>query len=45
MESRGPAEKGEEGALQWIYEQAEQSQPFFLVISIVNPRECCVAVQ
>lgn len=40
MESEGPVEKGEEGALQWILQQAVRSQPFFLVISLVNPREC-----
>lgn len=40
MESEGPVEQGKEGALQWILQQAVRSQPFFLVISLVNPREC-----
>ncbi|WIA13263.1 hypothetical protein OEZ85_006851 [Tetradesmus obliquus] len=39
MESEGPVEKGEEGALQWILQQAVRSQPFFLVISLVNPHD------
>ncbi|GBF93364.1 hypothetical protein Rsub_06402 [Raphidocelis subcapitata] len=39
MESTGTAESGKEGALQWILEQAEKSQPFFLVVSLINPHD------
>jgi hypothetical protein len=39
MESTGTAESGQEGALQWILEQAQKSQPFFLVISLINPHD------
>ncbi|KAI8473712.1 MAG: alkaline-phosphatase-like protein [Monoraphidium minutum] len=39
MESTGPATEGKEGALQWILQEAGLSQPFFLVISLVNPHD------
>jgi hypothetical protein len=39
MESTGTPQSGNEGALQWILEQAVKSQPFFLVISLINPHD------
>lgn len=39
MESNGTAESGKEGALQWLLTEAEKSQPFFLVISLINPHD------
>jgi len=40
MESNGSVAEGKEGVLQWILQEAAQSQPFFLVVSLINPREC-----
>ena len=39
MTSEGPVEDGAEGALQWINTYAAQSQPFFLLISLINPHD------
>jgi choline-sulfatase len=39
MESTGTAESGNEGVLQWILAEAEKSQPFFLVVSLINPHD------
>ena len=39
MTSEGTAEVGTEGALQYLSSTAAQSQPFFIVISLVNPHD------
>jgi choline-sulfatase len=39
MNSQGTAADGTEGALQYLQTVASQSQPFFLVISLVNPHD------
>lgn len=39
MTSQGTAEAGTEGALQYLESAAAQSQPFFLVVSLVNPHD------
>lgn len=39
MYSEGNVEDCEEGALQYIASEAAQNQPFFLVISLVNPHD------
>ncbi len=39
MESKGADSAGAEGALQYLDEVAELQQPFFLVISLVNPHD------
>jgi choline-sulfatase len=39
MNSRGTASAGTEGALQYLQTVASQSQPFFMVISLVNPHD------
>ena len=39
MESTGSVAGGDEGALQYLREAARQSEPFFLVISLVNPHD------
>ncbi|HVV90407.1 MAG TPA: sulfatase-like hydrolase/transferase, partial [Solirubrobacterales bacterium] len=39
MESKGAAQKAAEGALQYIDSVAGRQEPFFLVISLVNPHD------
>jgi len=39
MNSQGTAADGTEGALQYLKTVASQSQPFFMVISLVNPHD------
>jgi arylsulfatase A-like enzyme len=39
MNSQGTPEDGNEGALQYLSSAAAQSQPFFLVVSLVNPHD------
>jgi arylsulfatase A-like enzyme len=39
MNSQGTPEAGTEGALQYLGSTAAQSQPFFLVVSLVNPHD------
>ena len=39
MDSQGTASAGTEGALQYLKTAASQSQPFFMVISLVNPHD------
>jgi arylsulfatase A-like enzyme len=39
MESTGSPEAGSEGVLQYLSSAAAQQQPFFLVISLVNPHD------
>jgi choline-sulfatase len=39
MNSAGDMEAGEEGVLEYLTSQAAQDQPFFLVISLVNPHD------
>ncbi len=39
MNSRGSAADGTEGALQYLASVAAQSQPFFMVVSLVNPHD------
>ncbi len=39
MVSEGSAAEGSEGVLQYLDEQATKEQPFFLVISLVNPHD------
>jgi arylsulfatase A-like enzyme len=39
MGSRGDAEDGEEGVLQYLRSVAPGRQPFFLVVSLVNPHD------
>jgi arylsulfatase A-like enzyme len=39
MNSQGSAEDGDEGALQYLNSTAAQNQPFFLVVSLVNPHD------
>lgn len=39
MESTGSPEAGEEGVLQYLSSAAAKQQPFFLVISLVNPHD------
>jgi choline-sulfatase len=39
MNSQGTAAAGTEGAIQYLQTVASQSQPFFLVISLVNPHD------
>jgi arylsulfatase A-like enzyme len=39
MESVGDPAKGEEGALQYLGSSAAKQQPFFMVISVVNPHD------
>jgi arylsulfatase A-like enzyme len=39
MESVGDPAKGEEGALQYLGSTAAKQQPFFMVISVVNPHD------
>jgi choline-sulfatase len=39
MNSQGTAADGTEGAIQYLQTVASQSQPFFLVISLVNPHD------
>jgi len=39
MDSVGPAPAGEEGVLQYLETTAAQQQPFFMVISLVNPHD------
>jgi choline-sulfatase len=39
MNSQGSAPDGTEGALQYLSTAAAQSQPFFLVVSLVNPHD------
>ena len=39
MEQVGPNENGEEGVMQYLSSVAGKQQPFFLVISLVNPHD------
>ena len=39
MNSQGTPEAGTEGALQYLTSTAAQSQPFFMVVSLVNPHD------
>ncbi len=39
MTSTGPVEGGSEGVLQYLHSGAAQDQPFFLVVSLVNPHD------
>jgi arylsulfatase A-like enzyme len=39
MDSQGAAVAGDEGALQYINDVASAQQPFFLVVSLVNPHD------
>jgi sulfatase-like protein len=39
MNSQGSAPDGTEGALQYLATAAAQSQPFFMVVSLVNPHD------
>ena len=39
MDSRGDAADGEEGVLQYLRSVAPGRQPFFLVVSLVNPHD------
>jgi len=39
VDAVGSAEAGEEGALQYLGSAAAQQQPFFMVISLVNPHD------
>jgi arylsulfatase A-like enzyme len=39
MNAQGTPEDGNEGALQFLNSAAAQSQPFFLVVSLVNPHD------
>ena len=39
MNSQGTASAGTEGALQYLQTVAAQSQPFFIVVSLVNPHD------
>lgn len=39
MNSQGTPEAGTEGALQYLSSVAAQSQPFFMVVSLVNPHD------
>jgi arylsulfatase A-like enzyme len=39
IESKGPYQEAKEGALQYIESVASLQQPFFLVISLVNPHD------
>jgi choline-sulfatase len=39
MNSKGTPEAGTEGAVQYLSSTAAQSQPFFLVVSLVNPHD------
>ena len=39
MNSQGTPEAGTEGALQYLSSTAAQSQPFFMVVSLVNPHD------
>lgn len=39
MNSEGPVESGEEGALQYLNSVAAQQQPFFMIISLINPHD------
>ena len=39
MNDRGTPEAGTEGAVQYLASSAAQSQPFFMVVSLVNPHD------
>lgn len=39
MNERGAVNEGHQGVLQYIDEQAKKEQPFFLVVSLVNPHD------
>jgi choline-sulfatase len=39
MNSQGTPDAGTEGALQYLSSSAAQSQPFFMVVSLVNPHD------
>jgi len=39
VDAVGAAEAGEEGALKYLASEAAQQQPFFMVISLVNPHD------
>ena len=39
MNSQGTPEAGTEGAVQYLSSTAAQSQPFFMVVSLVNPHD------
>ena len=39
MKQRGPAQEGKEGALQYLNSAAAHQQPFFMIISLVNPHD------
>ena len=39
MNSQGTPEDGNEGAVQYLSSTAAQSQPFFMVVSLVNPHD------
>src|SRR6478735_349903 len=39
MDDDGPAPAGEEGVLEFLTSSAAQEQPFFLIVSLVNPHD------
>ncbi len=39
MNQKGPVRKGQQGVLQYVDSQAAKEQPFFLVVSLVNPHD------
>ena len=39
MEDDGPVEEGREGVLEFLTSDAAQQQPFFLIVSLVNPHD------
>ena len=39
MEDDGPVRAGDEGVLEYLRSQAAKQQPFFLVVSLVNPHD------
>ena len=39
MNSEGTPEAGTEGAVQYLRDTAAKSQPFFMVVSLVNPHD------
>ena len=39
MNSEGTPEAGTEGAVQYLRDTAAESQPFFMVVSLVNPHD------
>jgi choline-sulfatase len=39
MNDQGPVETGNEGVIEYLTSEAAQQQPFFLVVSLVNPHD------